>query len=183
MGRDCRSRAHRYSEALDEETAMTERAEALRRELIRNFNELPLERQQRPPLYDTRCGSLSTGTVAKKLGAGFDILAPGMRSCPYHLHHAQEEMFVVIEGSGHLRVAGEMLPIRRGDVVFVPAGPQYPHQIVNTSEAPLEYLSISTQEVPEVCEYPDSGKYGVYGGGFNARQRKGADLDYWDGEP
>jgi uncharacterized cupin superfamily protein len=88
-----------------------------------------------------------------------DILAPGTRGCPYHLHHAQEEMFVVLEGEGTLRVAGERLPIRTGDVVFIPAGPQYPHQIINTSDAPLRYLSISTMEQPEGCEYPDSGKF------------------------
>ena len=41
----------------------------------------------------------------------------------------------------------------------MPAGPDYPHQIVNTSDAPLKYLSISTQERPEIVEYPDSGKY------------------------
>ncbi|HOY34898.1 MAG TPA: auxin-binding protein, partial [Piscinibacter sp.] len=63
------------------------RADDLRATLVRNLAELPLERQQREPLYDTRCGSLSDGTAAVKLGAGFDILAPGKRSCPYHFHH------------------------------------------------------------------------------------------------
>jgi uncharacterized cupin superfamily protein len=172
-------RVHR----LTEEIVMTERIDELRRQLIRNFNEVPLERQQRAPLYDTMCGSLSTGTVAKKLGAGFDVLAPGMRSCPYHLHHAQEEMFIVIEGEGSLRVAGELLPVRAGDVMFIPAGPEFPHQIVNTSEAPLKYLSISTQERPEVCEYPDSDKFMAYGGGFTGLQRRTTRLDYWEGEP
>jgi uncharacterized cupin superfamily protein len=77
-----------------------------------------------------------------------------------------------------------MLSIRAGDVMFIPAGPEYPHQIVNTSNAPLKYLSISTQEEPEICEYPDSGKYGVWSAsGFSARQRRATDLDYWDGEP
>ena len=162
---------------------MTERADALRRQLIRNFNEVALERQHRAPLYDTMCGRVSAGTAASKLGAGFDILAPGMRSCPYHLHHAQEEMFIVVEGAGHLRVAGELLAIRAGDVLFLPAGPAYPHQILNTSDAPLKYLSISTQERPEVCEYPDSGKYMADAEGFEAVQRRADGLDYWDGEP
>jgi uncharacterized cupin superfamily protein len=162
---------------------MSERAAQLRRELIRNVDAVPLERYHRPPLYDTRCGSVSSGTAARKLGAGFDILAPGMRSCPYHLHHGQEEMFVVLDGEGSLRVAGEMLPIRAGDVIFVPPGPEYPHQIVNTSQAPLKYLSISTQERPELCEYPDSGKYQAYAQGVSAIQRREATLDYWDGEP
>jgi uncharacterized cupin superfamily protein len=97
-------------------------------------------------------------------------------------------MFVILEGAGTLRVAGEMIPIRAGDVIDIPPGPEYPHQIINTSDAPLKYLSISTQELPEVCEYPDSGKYVSYsrikgplldGGRMH---RPDTDLDYWDGE-
>jgi uncharacterized cupin superfamily protein len=158
-------------------------AAALRARLIRNVDEVTLEREHRPPLYDTRCGGVSTGTAARKLGAGFDILAPGQRGCPYHFHHAQEEMFVVLRGQATLRVAGQMLPLREGDAVFIPPGPEYPHQIINTSDAPLHYLSISTQERPEVCEYPDSGKIGAFGPGLRQVHRLADTRDYWDGEP
>ena len=156
--------------------------------LIRNFNDAALERQVREPLYETLGARLATDTAATKLGASVDTVAPGKRACPYHFHHAQEEMFIVIEGTGTLRVAGEMLPLRTGDVVFIPPGPAYPHQIINTSSEPLKYLSISTRESPEVCEYPDSGEYAAMAStgdaaGFNAVQRAGASVDYWDGEP
>jgi uncharacterized cupin superfamily protein len=159
------------------------RAEELRRRLVRHVDEVELHREQRDPLYDTRCGRLSDGTAATRLGVGIDILAPGKRGCPYHLHHAQEELFVVLEGEGSLRVAGEMLPVRAGDVVVIPPGPDYPHQFVNTSDAPFKYLSISTQERPEICEYPDSGKFGAFARPFRAMGRRDPDLDYWDGEP
>lgn len=155
--------------------------------LIRNFNEVPLEQQVRDPLYESLAGRLAQGTAASKLGASLDIVAPGKRSCPYHFHHAQEEMFIVLEGEGSLRVAGQMLPIKSGDVIFIPPGPQYPHQIINTSSSPLKYLSISTREKPEICEYPDSGKYQAMGAGesaaFRATQRVDLNVDYWDGEP
>jgi uncharacterized cupin superfamily protein len=151
--------------------------------LIRNIADVALERQQREPLYDTLCGGVSDGTAAGKLGAGFDVLAPGKRSCPYHYHLAQEELFVILEGRGDLRVAGRMLPVRAGDLVFVPPGPEYPHQFINTSDAPLKYLSISTQERPEICVYPDSGKIGAFAAGVRLVQRGEANLDYWDGEP
>ena len=155
----------------------------LRRQLIRNVADVVLDRQHRPPLYDTQCGGLTDGSAAVKLGAGYDVLAPGMRGCPYHFHHAQEEMFVILEGAGSLRVAGQMLPVRAGDVVVIPPGPAYPHQFINTSEAPMRFISISTQEQPEICEYPDSGKYQAYAPGFRAGQRVAANLDYWEGEP
>jgi uncharacterized cupin superfamily protein len=164
-------------------------ADELRARLIRNFDDAALSRETREPLYDSHGARLALGTAARKLGASVDVVAPGMRSCPYHLHHAQEEMFIVLEGSGTLRVAGEMLALKTGDVVFIPPGPEYPHQIINTSQMPLKYLSVSTREQPEVCEYPDSGKYLAsarvqgHDQGFARIQRLDSDLDYWDGEP
>ncbi|GAC1333096.1 MAG: cupin domain-containing protein [Collimonas sp.] len=167
---------------------MDENAESLSRRLIRNFNTAPTRHDVREPLYDSVGARLGTGTAAQKLGASIDTVAPGKISCPYHFHYAQEEMFIILEGSGTLRVAGEMLPLRSGDVVFIPPGPEYPHQIVNTSDQPLKYLSVSTMEQPEVCEYPDSGKFlamASVGGErvFDVVQRRSNDLDYWDGEP
>ena len=168
--------------------AMSDRAATLAATLIRNFDEIPLTRMLREPHYDAEGARLARGTAARKLGASVDVLAPGKRGCPYHLHHAQEEMFIVLEGSGTLRVDGEMLPLKSGDVVFIPPGPEYPHQIINTSEAPLKYLSISTRETPEICEYPDSGKFLAEGSldkstPFEVIERRGMSLDYWDGEP
>jgi len=133
---------------------MSTRATELAAQLIRNFSDVPLERFTREPHYD--------------------VLDPGKRGCPYHFHHAQEELFVVLEGAGTVRVAGEAIPIKAGDVVFIPPGPEYPHQIINTSASLLRYLSVSTMETPEICEYPDSDKY---------LARRGEGLEYWDGEP
>ena len=167
---------------------MNDRAKALAASLIRNFNNAPMDNFVRAPLYESMGTRLARGTAAKKLGASVDIVAPGKITCPYHLHHAQEEMFVVLDGEGTLRVAGEMLPLRTGDVVFIPAGPDYPHQIINSSAAPLKYLSISTQESPEICEYPDSDKFlaeasGTSGRVFDVIQTKQPNVDYWQDEP
>ena len=126
---------------------------------------------------------MSDGSAARKLGAGYDVLSPGKRSCPYHYHLAQEELFVILEGRGSLRVAGQLLPVSAGDVVFIPPGPEYPHQFINTSDAPMRYLSVSTQERPELCVYPDSNKVAAFAPGHRVMQRQGEALDYWDGEP
>lgn len=173
------------------ELAMTVKSDRLRAALVRNHRTNPNARERRPPLYDTLCAHLASGTAAIKLGIAVDTVAPGMRSCPYHFHYAQEEAFVVLEGAGTLRVAGEMLEIVEGDVIFIPPGPDYPHQIINTSDAPLKYLSIGTRDSPEVVEYPDSGKYLATAAGtrdgerhvFGRMHREKDDLDYWDGEP
>lgn len=157
-------------------------ADELRQQLIRNFHDAPRERFVRAPRYDTEGASLSQGTAASQLGARIDVVAPGQQGCPYHYHHAEEEMFVVLQGEGTLRVAGELLPIRAGDTIFIPAGPAYPHHILNTSDAPLHYLSVSTNKSPEICVYPDSGKVGSYAEGLRLLHHHHAGVDYWDGE-
>lgn len=166
---------------------MNEKAKKLSAQLISNFNQVPLEKHVRDPLYETACASLAAGTAAQKIGASIDVVAPGKRGCPYHFHHAQEEVFIVLEGAGTLRVADELLPIQAGDTIFIPSGPEYPHQIINTSDKDLKYLSISTRETPEIVQYPDSEKYSATvrqkDGIFRAIQRTQANLDYWDNEP
>jgi uncharacterized cupin superfamily protein len=155
----------------------------LRQRLIRNFHDAPRERFVHAPRYDAESASLTEGTAAAQMGARIDIVAPGQQSCPYHYHHAEEEMFIVLQGEGTLRVAGERVPIRAGDTITIPAGPEYPHHLINTSDTPLHYLSISTQKSPEICVYPDSGKVGSYAPGLRVLHREAAGLDYWDGEP
>ena len=161
----------------------------LRSKLIRNFNDTAFETSGRAPLYDgVKSARLARGTAAQKMGASIDIVPPGKRSCPYHFHYVEEEMFIVLEGSGTLRVAGQMLPICEGDIMFIPPGPEYPHQILNTSDKVLKYLSFSINADLEICEYPDSNKYLAFSrtpgplldGGKMHRAKD--DLDYWDGE-
>lgn len=170
-------------------------SESLRDKLVRNIDDAKWKTSERQsPLYEgvrsaSVIGRRVDGTVAKNLGASVDIVPPGKLTCPYHFHYAEEEMFVILEGEGTLRVAGEMIPVRTGDVIDIPPGPEYPHQLINTSNAPMKYLSISTQAEIEICEYPDSGKYGVFTGVAGPliqdgrMHRPDSDLAYWDGEP
>jgi uncharacterized cupin superfamily protein len=147
-----RSKARRRATRVAcEDKPMDDPTAARRRQLIRNVDRLVLEPLRHEPLCDTRYAELTDGTAARKRGAGDDVLAPGMRSCPYHHHLAQEEMFINLEGHCMLPVADHMAQARAGDVVSVPSGPQYPHQFINTSDAPMRPLSISTKGRPEVC--------------------------------
>lgn len=128
---------------------------------------------------------------ASKLGYGVVKLAPGKRAWPYHSHYVNEEMFYVLSGSGTLRHADEEFPIRAGDFICAPADPHQPHQIINTSDAELTYLALSTKESTDIFLYPDSDKYGVWHGksrdpaepnNFSVFARKSTAVDYWDGE-
>ncbi len=122
---------------------------------------------------------------AEQIGCSLVELEPGKRAWPYHLHYAEEEMFVILEGRGTIRYDGEKYPVREGDVIFTPTGPGTAHQIINTSDAPLRYLALSSRADAEVAVYPDSGKIGAYLSGderfaFIGRAEDG--VDYWNGE-
>lgn len=144
--------------------------------------------------FEARLGAIGTKLGAQKLGYNLTVVPPGKRAFPLHSHHANEEMFFVVEGEGELRVGEARHPIRGGDVIACPpGGPETAHQIINTSRsAELKYLAVSTRISPEVTEYPDSRKFGVMreltAGPDGKPQlwrylgRAPASLDYWDGE-
>ncbi|WP_340617961.1 cupin domain-containing protein [Xenorhabdus entomophaga] len=156
--------------------------------IIKNINEVELDNFERSPFYASRGASLTDSTPACKLGASVDCVPPGKRAVPYHFHHSQEEMFIIMNGSGTLRIADNMIPIKEGDVICIPPGDKYPHQIINTSDEMLRYISISTMESPEICEYPDSNKYLAKSTinevkKFSAINFLNEDVDYWENEP
>ncbi|KUF11455.1 cupin domain-containing protein [Pseudoponticoccus marisrubri] len=126
------------------------------------------------------------------LGAMYVVVAPGKRAFPFHNHLGNDEMFVILEGSGTYRLGDAEHPVRAGDICAAPrGGPDTAHQLINSGDGPLRYIGISTSNDPDVVEYPDSGKYAAMavapGPDFmNAHLkvvgRAGDSLDYWDGE-
>jgi uncharacterized cupin superfamily protein len=124
---------------------------------------------------------------ARKLSCVLTKLEPGQVSCPYHFHHAIEELFIVMEGTGTLRYAGERHPLKPQDVVSCPTGPGGAHQFIADAGVPLVYLAISTVEPVEICEYPDSGKIMAYarheGGKARYILETDKQVDYFHGEP
>jgi len=124
---------------------------------------------------------------AKDLGYSYDVVPPGKTSCPFHSHRGEEEMFFIVRGEGTLRYGAERRKVRAGDFICCPTGgPETAHQIINDSSADLAYISVSTMMPAEVCEYPDSGKVGAFGGDGRSRIRHltemSSGVDYWKGE-
>lgn len=143
--------------------------------------------------FDARMGMIAARIGAQKLGYNLTAVPPGKRAFPFHNHRVNEEMFFVIEGEGEVRIGAAVYPIRTGDVVACPpGGKETAHQIINTGKMELKYLAVSTKLSPEIAEYPDSGKFGVYAEyppgpdakpqGLRFIGRESLNVDYWDGE-
>lgn len=122
--------------------------------------------------YTSRRASIGKHIGAKQLGYNLTELPPGKAQCPFHNHHGDEEMFLILEGNGELRFGAERYPIRAHDVIACPAGgPDVAHQIINTGQVPMRYLALSKQSTIETCEYPDSGKIMIYADPGRAGER------------
>lgn len=129
---------------------------------------------------------------ARAIGANLTRVPPGRAAFPFHHHHANEEHFFVLSGTGVLRYGERTWPVKPHDyVVNLPGGPERAHQLVNTGADDLVYLAISTNVFPEVVGFPDSGKTYVrtalQGGDDDASRFMVADgsrraLDRWEGE-
>lgn len=128
----------------------------------------------------------------RMLGASVYELPPGERAFPYHLHHANEELLVVLDGEVALRTPEGERTLRTGDAALFPRGPEGAHQVVNRAAGPARVLVVSTMVEPDVMEYPDSDKIGVFAGrppggegeaSLERFLRGDAEVGYHEGEP
>lgn len=137
--------------------------------------------------YDIRWGEIASRIGARQLGYNLTVVAPGKTNCPFHSHRMEEEMFFILEGEGELRYGDKTHPLKPGDIVACPTGGHdTAHQILNTGTTEMRYLALSTHAEVEICDYPDSGKFGVYGTfespGFRHLARREDARDYWEDE-
>jgi uncharacterized cupin superfamily protein len=112
--------------------------------------------------YDAKIGMIAPLLGAQKLGYNITVVPPGKRAFPFHNHRVNEEMFFILQGSGEVRIGKETYPVRQGDVIACPpGGKETAHQIINIGKEELRYLAVSTKMTPEICDYPDSNKFGI----------------------
>lgn len=147
------------------------------------------------PGFDATLGAVGRALGTRKIGATATTVAPGAKAWPRHYHFINDEMFVILAGTGTLHYGEADHPLKPQDVVHIEAGTGIAFQIENTGEAPLTYLALSTLEPADVFVYPDSGKIGFLAGSgpmrgdtadgrprmirFIAEDMK---TGYWDGE-
>jgi uncharacterized cupin superfamily protein len=123
------------------------------------------------------------------LGMALYELLPGQTQCPYHFHHGADELMLVLRGRPTLRTPDGEVELEPGAFVHFPKGPAGAHQVTNRSDEPARYVLGSSNAVPEICEYPDSGKIAAFSRLESQRgerlvtvHRLDEGVDYFDGE-
>lgn len=160
---------------------------------IVNIADLDMKASSHGSRFACSAGRIGGRIGMQQLGAQYIVVPPGKSGYPFHSHRNNEEMFIILEGEGTYRMGSERYDVRAGDVISAVAGDaSSAHQLINTGSADLRYYAISTRNDPDVCEYPDSGKFmvasgipaggGMMGADFVIRGRDKPILDYWDGE-
>jgi uncharacterized cupin superfamily protein len=128
---------------------------------------------------------------SQRLGASLFELPPGASSFPLHVHHANEELIVVLAGRPTLRTLEDERELEPGEVVACPVGRRGAHRLDNRTAEPARVLIASTMVAPELNEYPDTGKLWArsYAPGAEATledveviARPDTELDYLEGE-
>lgn len=135
-----------------------------RHEKVINISEIKEKEISVADKFHHAAKGLGSSTGGIQLGCTHFRVAPGRYAFPLHSHHANEEAIYVLEGRGTLTLGPDEIPISAGDYASMPPDRKMPHKLTNTGDSDLIYLCLSTNIVPEITEYPDSGKIGVFGG-------------------
>lgn len=153
-----------------------------------NLDDVTFDDVEENGIYTSSRGQISDRIGARDLGYNLTVLPPGKVQCPFHNHHGEEEMFLILEGEGELRFGDARYPIRTHDVIACPpGGKEVAHQIINTGAVPMRYLALSNRLDVDVCEYPDSQKVMARAGKRGQRRLRGVfraedTVDYYERE-
>jgi len=127
-----------------------------------------------PTTMQGRMRRLGRTAGAQATGLNHVVLAGGEQGAPAHCHSLEEEILVVLDGSGILELwargaeGPDKHPLRRGDVISRPAGTGVAHAL-RAGEQGLTYLAYGTRDTSDMCFYPESGRVALRGLGIALR--------------
>ena len=147
---------------------------------VRKFNIFAPEfdHSSERPDYSWRGARVGKAIGGEEIGACLYELAAGERTYPYHLHHGNEEWLFVVSGTPAVRTPEGERVLRAGDLIAFPRGPAGAHRV----SGPGTILLLSEKRLPDVIEYPDSGKVGVRHHGMGKNFLAADAVGYWEGE-
>jgi uncharacterized cupin superfamily protein len=94
---------------------------------------------------------------SQELGATLYEIEAGGAISPYHFHHANEELLIVLAGSPEIRTPGGRRRVDAGGVIAFARGEGGAHAVTNPGPEPARILLVSTMRFPDVAEHLDTG--------------------------
>ena len=137
----------------------------------------PVERETET--IGRRIRDLGRAAGSRRTGLRHSEILPGKLGTPPHCHSAEEEIFVVLDGDGHVLLwESEGVvehPVRSGSVVTRLAGTGVSHAF-RGGDSGMTLLMYGTRDPRDVCFYPRSGKVYFIGLGLIVRARGAGGL-------
>jgi uncharacterized cupin superfamily protein len=122
-----------------------------------NIWEPEWERASSEPPFLGRATRVGAPAGSRELGASLYEMEAGGAVSPYHLHHGNEELLVVLSGRPRLRTTHGTRRLEPGAVVAFLPGPSGAHRVSNPGPEPARVLIVSTMHFPEVAEHVSTG--------------------------
>jgi len=108
--------------------------------------------------FRVRVMRLGSRAGAEELGATLYEIDPGGAVSPYHVHHANEELLVVLSGRPLLRTPGGLRRLDPGATVAFPRGREGAHRVSNPEgHEAARVVIFSTMRFPEVATHVSTG--------------------------
>ena len=90
----------------------------------------------------------------------------------FHSHTAREELYLVLRGKGTIRIGGHNVPIKEGDLISKPTGPDISTQFLADRGESMRILDIEIWPEDERTSkdavlYPDHEELDLFGQGWN----------------
>jgi uncharacterized cupin superfamily protein len=131
--------------------------------------------------FGVRAMRLGPRARAEQLGATLYEIDPGGAVSPYHLHHGNEELLIVVSGTPQLRTPDGMRALEPGTVVAFPRGEAGAHRVFNLGDEPARAIIVSTMNFPEVAEHVDTGTWLTLKGPMDGKAfPAGTDVPFMD---
>jgi uncharacterized cupin superfamily protein len=151
--------------------------QAQRPATIVHLDDVPVRENRRGDVIGLR-RHIALAIGSRRSGLRHLVVEPAALTYPPHCHSTEEELFVILDGTGTLLLGDEEHPVRRGSVVARPPATGIAHAF-RAGDERLTVLAYGTREPSDICFYPRSGKVSIRGIGAIFRVER---LDYWDGE-
>ncbi|MDP6559889.1 MAG: cupin domain-containing protein [Candidatus Binatia bacterium] len=91
---------------------------------------------------------------ARNVDVHLNLLNPGSRLGPRHIHKAAENVYIVLEGTVEVEVEGQSHRLRQGEVAFIPPG--VPHAVGNAGDVPAKFIEIYAPAGKDYHPYPNN---------------------------
>lgn len=122
------------------------------------LSELALKRRDLAAGIGSDSSNISRVMGLTQIGASYFEVQPGESAFPLHAHYQEDEIIIVLSGTGTYRFAGENHAVKAGDTLAAPAGrAELAHQLTNSGAETLKYICVSSLPEINVVELPELG--------------------------